>query len=81
MGVAAASQRRSEPRVSSATPGEQHYGHAALLVASCVAYAPKNRAAKLVKWAMDLRQPYRRRHTFREELARACENLSVFVPV
>ena len=34
----------------------QHYGHAALLVASCVAYAPKKRAATLLRWAMDLRQ-------------------------
>jgi hypothetical protein len=43
----------------------QHYGHAALLVASCVAFAPKNRAAKIVRWATDLRQQYWRRHAFR----------------
>ena len=58
----------------------QHYGHAALLVASCVAYAPQKRAAELVRWAKDLRQQYWRRHAFREELARACESLGVLVP-
>jgi hypothetical protein len=58
----------------------QHYGHAAMLVASCVAYAPKKRAAELVRWAMDLRQQYWRRHAFREELARACASLGVSVP-
>lgn len=58
----------------------QHYGHAALLVASCVAFAPKRRASELLTWATDLRQQYWRRHAFREELARACENLSALVP-
>jgi hypothetical protein len=57
----------------------QHYGHAALLVASCVAFAPKSRAAELLRWAIDLRQQYWRRHAFREELARACESLGVLV--
>ena len=55
----------------------QHYGHAALLVASCVAFAPKSRVAKILRWATDLRQQYWRRHAFREELARACESLGV----
>jgi hypothetical protein len=59
----------------------QHYGHAALLVASCVAFAPKSRASELLKWAADLRQQYWRRHAFREELARASESLGVWVPV
>jgi hypothetical protein len=58
----------------------QHYGHAALLVASCVAFAPKNRASELLKWATHLRQRYSRRHAFRQELARACESLDVFMP-
>jgi hypothetical protein len=58
----------------------QHYGHAALLVASCVAFAPKSRSAELLRWATDLRQQYWRRHAFREELARACDSLGVFVP-
>jgi hypothetical protein len=59
----------------------QHYGHAALLVASCVAFAPKSRASELLRWAADLRQQYWRRHAFREELARASESLGVSVPV
>jgi hypothetical protein len=58
----------------------QHYGHAALLVASCAAYAPKNRAAELLRWAIDLRQQHRRRHAFRKEMARACESLGILVP-
>ncbi len=58
----------------------QHYGHAALLVASCVAFAPKRRASELLKWATDLRQKYTRRHAFRQELARACESLDVLMP-
>jgi len=59
----------------------QHYGHAALLVASCVAVAPESRASELLRWAADLRQQYWRRHAFREELARASESLAVLVPV
>jgi hypothetical protein len=59
----------------------QHYGHAALLVASCVACAPQSRASELSRWAADLRQQYWRRHAFREELARASESLGVLVPV
>jgi hypothetical protein len=55
----------------------QHYGHAALLVASCVAYAPKKRVAEFLRWAEELRQQYWRRHAFRQELARASESLGV----
>lgn len=58
----------------------RHYDHAALLVASCVAFAPKSRASELLRWAADLRQQYWRRHAFREELARACVSLGVSVP-
>jgi hypothetical protein len=58
----------------------QHYGHAARLVASCIAFAPTTREAELLGWAVDLRQRYWRRHAFRDELARACERLGVFVP-
>jgi hypothetical protein len=60
--------------------GVDRIGHAARLVASCVAYVPKKRAAECVSWAKDLRQQYWRRHAFREELARACESLGVWVP-
>jgi hypothetical protein len=58
----------------------QRYGHAALLVASCVAYAPKTRVAELLRWAEELRHQYWRRHAFREELARASESLGVTLP-
>jgi hypothetical protein len=58
----------------------QHYGHAARLVAACVAFAPNRRAAELLRWATDLRQQSWRRHAFREELARACESLGVVMP-
>ena len=57
-----------------------YYGHAALLVASCLAFAPKSRAFEFLRWATDLRQQYWRRHAFRAELARACESLGVLVP-
>lgn len=55
----------------------RHYGHAALLVASCVAYAPKSRHAELTHWAAALRQRYWRRHAFRQELTRAFDALGV----
>jgi hypothetical protein len=58
----------------------QHYGHAALLVASCVAYAPKKRVAEFLRWAEELRQQYWRRHAFRQDLARASESLGVTLP-
>ena len=58
----------------------RHYGHAALLIASCVAYAPKRRRAELVRWATGLDEQYRRRHAFRAELARAGERLGVPLP-
>lgn len=58
----------------------RHYGHAALLVASCVAYAPKRRTAEVLKWAIGLDEEHRRRHAFRTALARACERLGVSLP-
>jgi hypothetical protein len=58
----------------------RQYGHAALLVASCVASAPKRRRAELSRWATSLREQHRRRHAFRTELARACEGVGVSLP-
>ena len=58
----------------------RHYGHAALLVASCLAFAPKRREAELSKWYAELRQQYARRSAFRQELARAFATLEVSVP-
>jgi hypothetical protein len=53
------------------------YGHAALLVASCVALAPAGGHKDLSAWMMRLQEPYSRRHAFREELRRAIESLGV----
>ena len=55
----------------------RQYGHAALLVASCVACAPAGRDRELAQWAADVRQQYRRRHAFREELTRAFARLGL----
>lgn len=55
----------------------RHYGHAALLVASCVACAPKGQHAEVARWAGEIRQRYWRRHAFRQELAKALEVLGV----
>ena len=74
-----AAEKRTEGLLGNSR--RQHYGHAALLVASCVAFAPGSRASELLRWASDLRQQYWRRHAFREELARASESLGVLVSV
>ena len=55
----------------------RQYGHAAMLVASCVALAPAGGGKDLSAWMMGLRQTYSRRHAFREELRRAMESLGV----
>jgi hypothetical protein len=55
----------------------RQYGHAAMLVASCVALAPAGGGKDLSAWMMGLRQTYSRRHPFREELRRAMESFSV----
>jgi hypothetical protein len=73
-----AAEKRTEGILANSR--RQHYGHAALLVASCVAFAPKNRTSELLRWAMDLRQRYSRHHAFRQELERGCESLDVFMP-
>jgi hypothetical protein len=55
----------------------QHYGHAALLVASCLAFAPKRREPEFSKWVADLQQQYSRRSAFRAELAQARASLGL----
>jgi hypothetical protein len=55
----------------------RHYGHAAMLVASCVALAPAGHGKDLSAWMMGLRQTYSRRHAFREELRRVMESFGV----
>jgi hypothetical protein len=55
----------------------RHYGHAAMLVASCVMLAPAAGGKGVSAWMMGLRQTYSRRHAFREELRRAMESFGV----
>jgi hypothetical protein len=70
-----AAEKRVEGILSNSR--RRHYGHAALLVASCVAFAPKARYSESVCWAVELPQRYWRRHAFRQELARAFDGLGV----
>lgn len=46
----------------------RHYGHAAMLAASCLALAPRGSEKNLSTWITGLRQTYSRRHAFRDEL-------------
>lgn len=55
----------------------RHYGHAALLVASCLAFVPTRREAEFSTWAADLQQQYFRRSAFRAELAQARASLGL----
>jgi hypothetical protein len=55
----------------------RRYGHAATLVASCVALAPAGNGKDLSAWMMGLQQTYSRRHAFREELNHAMESFGV----
>jgi len=55
----------------------RHYGHAALLVASCLALAPTERGEDVSAWMAGLRQTYKRRHAFRAELTRAMASLKM----
>ena len=73
-----AAERRVEGILGSAR--RRHYGHAALLVASCLAFAPKRREAEFSKWSAELRQQYLRRSAFRQELTRAFASLDVSLP-
>ncbi len=49
----------------------------AMLAASCLALAPTDRLEDVSAWMAGLRQTYRRRHAFREELTRATASLEV----
>ena len=55
----------------------RHYGHAALLVASCLAFGPRRREADVSKWVADLQQRYSRRSAFRAEFAQARASLGL----
>jgi hypothetical protein len=71
----AAAERRVEGILGHSR--RRRYGHAALLVASCVALAPAGGGKDLAAWMIGLRKQYSRRHAFREELRRALESLGV----
>ena len=70
-----AAERRVEGTLGKSR--RRHYGHAAMLVASCAALAPAGSDKDLCTWMMGLRHTYSRRHAFREELRRAMESLGV----
>ena len=70
-----AAEKRVEGILSNSR--RRHYGHAALLVASCLAFAPKRREAELSAWYAKLRLQYARRSAFRQELTRAFASLGV----
>ena len=55
----------------------RHYGHAAMLAASCRALAPRGRETELSAWIEGLRQTYSHRHAFRQELTRAMASLGL----
>jgi len=73
--MCAAAERRVEEILNRSR--RRQYGHAAMLVASCVALAPAAGGEDLSAWMMGLRQTYSRRHAFREELRRAMESPDV----
>ena len=54
----------------------RHYGHAATLVASCVALA-QSRQDEFDRWIDGVRQTYSRRHAFRDELTTALGSFGV----
>jgi hypothetical protein len=72
-----AAERRVEGILGSSR--RRHYGHAAMLVASCAALAPADRHRDLSAWMVGFHNRYPRRHAFREELRRAMESLGVSV--
>ncbi len=70
-----AAEKRVEGILSNSR--RRHYGHAAMLAASCVAIAPTDRGKDVSDWLAGLRETYKRRHAFREELTRAMVSLGL----
>lgn len=58
----------------------RHYGHAATLVASCLAVAPRHRQKAASDWIAQLLVAHSRRHAFKEELQAALKNVGLAVP-
>ena len=74
-GMRVAAEKRVEGILGNSR--RRHYGHAATLVASCVAIAPTDRGKDVSVWLAGLREAYKRRHAFREELTRAMVSLGL----
>jgi hypothetical protein len=74
-----AAERRIEGILNNSR--RRHYGHAAMLAASCLALAPTDLHKDLSAWMVGLRRTYSRRHAFKEELTRAMESVGASVSV
>ena len=59
----------------------RHYGHAATLVASCLAAAPKHRQTAASDWIAQVLGANSRRHAFKEELQAALKSVGLAVPL
>jgi hypothetical protein len=71
----ARAERRVEGILSNSR--RHHYGHAAMLAASCMAISPTDRGKEVSDWLAGLCETYKRRHAFREELTRAMVSLGL----
>ena len=58
-----------------------HYGHAATLVASCLAVAPKHLHKAASDWIVQLLVAHSRRHAFKQELQVALKSVGLTVPL
>lgn len=77
MGVAA--EKRTEGILGESR--RRHYGHAAALVASCLAVAPKHRQKATSDWSDELLVAHSRRHAFKEELKAALKSVGLTLPL
>jgi hypothetical protein len=58
----------------------RHYGHAATLVASCLAVAPRHRQRAASDWIAQLLGAHSRRHAFKAELQAALKSVGPASP-
>jgi hypothetical protein len=73
--IRVAAERRIDAILSHSR--RRHYGHAAMLAATCVALAPTGRRQEFINWIAALHRTHSRRSAFRQELTRALESLGV----
>lgn len=59
----------------------RHYGHAATLVASCLAMAPRHRQKAASDWIAQLFVAHSRRHAFKDELRATLKSVGLTVPL